>query len=144
MKEKTKDTEDAFEEAEQKPTHLGALQLAIMRVLWELGEATVTDVHQALLSERGLAPTTIATMLKKMEDKGVVAHRAEGRKFIYRPTVSEDQVTRGMVSDLTERLFGGDPVALVSHLIARHEIRPDELSELEKMIAAARKKEGKR
>lgn len=124
-------------------THLGDLQLAIMRVLWELGEATVTDVHQALLDARGLAPTTIATMLKKMEDKGVVEHRADGRKFIYRPKVSEDQVTRGMVADLTERLFGGDPVALVSHLIARHEIQPDELSELERMISAA-KKEGKR
>lgn len=125
-------------------THLGDLQLAIMRVLWELGEATVTDVHQALLDERGLAPTTIATMLKKMEDKGVVEHRAEGRKFIYRPKVSEDQVTRGMVADLTERLFGGDPVALVSHLISRHEIRPDELSELERIVSAAKKQEGKR
>lgn len=123
-------------------THLGDLQLAIMRVIWELGEATVTDVHLALLDERGLAPTTIATMLKKMEEKGVVEHRAEGRKFIYRPTVSEDQVTRGMVADLTERLFGGDRVALVSHLISRHAIRPDELSELERMIHAAKKKEG--
>jgi BlaI family transcriptional regulator, penicillinase repressor len=136
--------EDDAEGAGQKPTQLGDLQLAIMRVLWELGEATVTDVHQALLSERGLAPTTIATMLKKMEDKGVVAHRAEGRKFIYRPTVTEEQVTRGMVADLTERLFGGDAVALVSHLISRHEIRPDELSELERMINAAKEKEGKR
>ncbi len=125
-------------------THLGDLQLAIMRVLWQMGEATVTDVHVALHEERGLAPTTIATMLKKMEDKGVVEHRADGRKFIYRPTVSEDQVTRGMVADLTERLFGGDRMALVSHLISRHEIRPDELSELERMIGAAKRKEAKR
>jgi predicted transcriptional regulator len=127
-----------------KTTHLGELQLAIMQVLWDLGEATVTDVHQALVEERGLAPTTIATMLKKMEDKGVVAHRAEGRRFIYRPTVSRDQVKRGMVSDLTERLFGGDPVALVAHLLSRSEIRAEELSELERMIAEAKKKEGKR
>src|SRR5262245_33390293 len=96
---------------------LGDLQLAIMRVLWELGEATVTDVHQALLEDRGLAPTTIATMLKKMEDKGVVLHRAEGRRFIYRPTMTEDQVTRSMVTDLTERLFAGNAMALVTHLI---------------------------
>ena len=133
--------------AEERPTPkttLGDLQLAIMRVLWALGEATVTDVHQALLDDRGLAPTTIATMLKKMQDKGVVAHRAEGRKFIYRPTMTEEQVTRSMVSDLTERLFGGDPMALVTHLIARHEIAPEELSELERMIAGAKKKEGKR
>lgn len=125
-------------------TRLGDLQLAIMRVLWDLGEATVTDVHQALLDDRGLAPTTIATMLKKMEDKGVVSHRADGRRFIYRPTMSEDQVTRGMVTDLTTRLFAGNPMALVSHLIARHEIDAGELGDLEKMIAEAKKKEGKR
>lgn len=127
-----------------KTTHLGDLQLAIMQVLWDLGEGTVTDVHQALLAERGLAPTTIATMLKKMEDKGVIAHRAEGRKFIYEPTVSQDQVRRSMVAEITERLFGGDPVALVNHLLSRHEIQPAELSGLERMITEAKKKEGKR
>jgi BlaI family transcriptional regulator, penicillinase repressor len=127
-----------------KTKRIGDLQLAIMRVLWDLGEATVTDVHQALLDDRGLAPTTIATMLKKMEDKGVVVHRAEGRKFIYRPTMTEDHVTRSMVAELTERLFGGDPMALVTHLISRHQMAPGELSELERMIAEAKKKEGKR
>jgi len=132
------------DEGADTPTHLGDLQLAILRVLWGLGEATVTDVHQALLDERGLAPTTIATMLKRMEDKGVVAHRAEARKFIYRPMVSHDQVKQRMVSDLTARLFEGDPMALVTHLIACHEIEPSELSELERMIAEAKRKEGKR
>jgi predicted transcriptional regulator len=132
------------DEGTPKTTRLGDLQLAIMRVLWDLGEATVTDVYQRLLDERGLAPTTIATMLKKMEDKGVVAHRADGRRFIYRPTMSQDQATRSMVTDLTERLFAGNPMALVSHLIARHEIDPDELSDLERMIADAKQKEGKR
>ena len=127
-----------------KPTRIGDLQLAIMRVLWDLGEATVTEVHQALLDERGLAPTTIATMLKKMEDKGVVEHRAEGRKFLYRPTMTQEHVTRSMVAELTERLFGGDPMALVTHLISRHRMAPKELSELERMIAEARRKEGKR
>ena len=61
---------------------LGDLQHAIMAVLWERGEATTADVHEALQAERGLALTTIATMLRKMEDKGVVAHRAEGRQYI--------------------------------------------------------------
>lgn len=116
-------------------THtLGDLQLAIMRVLWRHGEAAVAEVHEALLAERGLAPTTIATMLKKMEDKGVVAHRAEGRRYLYRPTVSEPQVRRSMVGELTERLFLGDTAALVSHLLAEHEIDPDELAELRRLL----------
>jgi predicted transcriptional regulator len=116
-------------------THtLGDLQLAIMRVLWRRGEAAAAEVHEALLDERGLAPTTIATMLKKMEDKGVVVHRAEGRRFLYRPTVSEDAVRRTMVGELTERLFLGDTAALVSHLIAEHEIDPGELAELRRLL----------
>ena len=81
---------------------LGDLQLAIMRVLWERGEAAVAEVHAALEDERGLAPTTIATMLTKMEDKGVVAHRSEGRRFVYRPTVSEEAVQREMLAELTK------------------------------------------
>jgi BlaI family penicillinase repressor len=65
-----------------------------------------------------------------MEDKGVVAHRSEGRTFVYRPTVSEDQVRRSMVGELVERLFGGDPRALVAHLVSENEIDPRELREL--------------
>lgn len=116
--------------------HLGDLQLAIMRVLWSRGESTVADVHEALEDERGLALTTIATMLMKMEKKGVVVHRAEGRRFIYQPRVSEGQVRRSMVTDLTAQLFGGDVTALVSHLLAEHEIDAGELAELRERIAA--------
>lgn len=117
---------------------LGDLQIAIMRELWRRQEANVAEVHAALEEERGLAPTTIATMLKKMEAKGVVTHRTEGRKFVYRPTVSEADVRRTMVGDLTERLFRGEVTALVSHLLAEHEIDPDELRRLEALLAESR------
>lgn len=124
-------------EIEQESSHrLGDLQLAIMRVLWGRGEATVSEVHEVLEPERGLAPTTIATMLAKMEKKGVIDHHTEGRRFIYRPRVSERQVCRSMVSDLTSQLFRGDVTALVSHLLAEHEIGRDELSQLRSLIAA--------
>jgi BlaI family transcriptional regulator, penicillinase repressor len=116
--------------------HLGDLQLAIMRVLWSHGEATVADVHEALEPERGLALTTIATMLVKMEKKGVVRHRAEGRRFIYRPTVSEGQVRRSMVADLTAQLFRGDATALVNHLLSEHDVDAGELAQLRALISA--------
>ncbi len=118
---------------------LGDLQLAIMRVLWTRSEATVNQVHQDLLTERGLAPTTIATMLKKMERKGVVAHRTEGRQFVYRPTVTEPEVHRTMVSELTDRLFDGNAAALVNHLLTEGEIDPGELAEIRRRIEAERK-----
>ncbi|MCH9688505.1 MAG: BlaI/MecI/CopY family transcriptional regulator [Deltaproteobacteria bacterium] len=114
--------------------HLGKLQLAIMRVLWTDGEATVAEVHRSLEPSHGLAPTTIATMLKKMEAKGVVVHRSEGRRFIYRATISEDVVMRSMVADLKERLFGGSAAALVSHLLQAHEVDEDELAALRSQI----------
>ncbi|HXY42033.1 MAG TPA: BlaI/MecI/CopY family transcriptional regulator [Vicinamibacteria bacterium] len=113
---------------------LGDLQHAIMAVLWERGDATTAEVHDALRGARGLALTTIATMLRKMEEKGVVAHRTNGRQFVYRATVSEDQVRRSMVGELVGRLFGGDPRALVAHLVSENEIDPGELDELRRQL----------
>ena len=124
---------------------LGELQHAIMQVLWERDEATVAEVHEALFDERGLAPTTIATMLRKMEDKGVVAHRVEDRHFVYRAAVSEDAVRSTMVSELLDRLFAGDPAALVSHLVADHDIDQAEVERLRTLLETAEaRKDGNR
>ena len=120
-----------------KQSHvLGDLQLAIMRVLWAEKEATVGQVHAALQAERGLAPTTIATMLRKMEQKGVVVHRTEGRQFVYRPTVARRDVRRSMVSELVDRVFEGDVAALAGHLLTEREIGPADLAELKALIDA--------
>ena len=120
---------------------LGELQHAIMRILWQQSEATVAEVHEALREERGLAPTTIATMLRKMEDKGVVDHHVEGRHFIYRPIVSEDEVRSSMVGELLDRLFAGDPAALVSHLVADREMDDKEMDRLRALLEAAEEKD---
>lgn len=118
---------------------LASLQLAIMRVLWHKEEATVGEVRDVLEAEgRELAYTTVATMLAKMERKGQVAHRAEGRAHVYRPAIRQDQVSRSMVSDLAERLFAGDVTEMVAHLLDGCELSPDELTRLKALI---RKKE---
>lgn len=124
-----------------EPMTLGDLQLAIMRVLWTRGAVSVAEVHEALLEERGLAPTTIATMLVKLEKKGAVTHRVDGRKFLYEPAVSEGEVRRSMVDELTQRLFDGQAAALVSHLLAERRISQDEVEELRRLLAAPERKE---
>lgn len=124
-------------------TQLGDLQLAILQVLWERGEATVSEVHQALLEKRGLAPTTIATMLTKMEKKGMVAHREEGRRFVYRSEMSEAKVQRTVLRDLTARVFEGDVTALVSRLLDSEEIDKAELAAIRRMIEEHTKAQGK-
>ena len=77
---------------------LAELQLAIMQVLWEQGEATVAAVQGALRPRRELAYTTVGTMLAKMEANGQVAHRSDGRVNIYRPLLHREQVSRSMVN----------------------------------------------
>jgi predicted transcriptional regulator len=76
-----------------------------------------------------------------MERKGVVAHRAEGRQFVYRATVTEKQVRRSMVGELVGRLFDGDPGALVAHLVSEHEVDVGELDALRRRLPAVRKRE---
>jgi len=123
---------------------LGDLQHAILRVLWEKREATVVDVLEALSDRRDRALTTIATMLTKMEKRKLVTHRSEGRQFVYRPLVSESQVRRSMISELTSKLFGGDLTALVSHLLEEHEIDAAEVERLRGLIAEQSRKEKRR
>jgi len=117
--------------------HLGALQHAIMRVLWAAGEASVADVHRSLPPPHQRALTTVATMLVKLEKKGVVEHRTEGRLFIYRPLVSELEVRRSMVAELTARLFGGDPAQLVHHLVDERALEAQELDDLAERVRKA-------
>jgi BlaI family transcriptional regulator, penicillinase repressor len=113
---------------------LSELQMAVMRVLWDRGEATVAEVHEALEEERELAMTTVATILSRLEKQGVLAHRSQGRLFIYRPAVPEQEVRRSMLADLTERLFSGDVAALVSQLLSAREVSPDELARVKALI----------
>ena len=117
---------------------LADLQYAIMRVLWAEGEASVARVQEALGPDRARALTTIATMLAKMEKKGVVVHRTAGRQFLFRAKISEAEVRRSMVGELTRRLFRGDAAALVSHLLSEEEIDPGELDRLKGLIADKR------
>jgi len=126
--------------------NLGDLQYAIMRVLWEEREATVARVQERLAEgdRHDRALTTIATMLSKMEKKGVVSHRSEGRVFVYKAIVQEDAVRRSMVNELTERLFNGDFGALVSHLLDEQDIDRAELDRLRALLASKTKKEGRR
>ncbi len=114
--------------------HLASLQLAIMQVLWEKGEATVAEVQEALQSLRPLAYTTVATMLSKMERNGQVTHRTERRVHVYRPALVREKVRRSMVSDLAARLFQGDVAELVSHLLDDRDVTTDELKRLKALI----------
>jgi len=120
---------------ENEDVSLSELQIALMRVLWRRGESSVADVAAELAEERGLKPTTVATLLTRLEKRGVVAQRREGRQLFYRADVGEAQVRRSMVADLIGALFEGDARQLVAHLVQESEIAPGDLAKVRKRLA---------
>jgi len=113
---------------------LGDLQLAIMHVLWQRGEATVAEVREAIRSYRPLAHTTIATMLSKMEAKGYVRRSTRGRANLYRPAIEQADVQRSMVTSLARSLFQGDVTQMVAQLLDGAEVSAEELKRLKSLI----------
>ena len=113
---------------------LSELQLALMQVLWARGEASTAEVAEALRGERGLAHTTVATLLTRLEKRGLLASRREGRALLYTPRVTEAEVQRSMVGSLLDRLFAGRATALVSHLLDARGVDAQELAELQSLL----------
>jgi BlaI family transcriptional regulator, penicillinase repressor len=108
-------------------------QIAVMRVLWQRGAATTAEVVDAL--ERDLAHTTVATMLTRLEKRGVVEATRDGRQVSYRALVDEPEVRRSMVAGLLGSLFGGDAKALVAHLVREDEVAPGDLDKIKRLLA---------
>ena len=117
---------------------LGDLQHRILQFLWSRPEASVAEVHAALGTGAN-AYTTLATLLRRMEEKGLVRHRSEGRSFIYQAIVQPEQVNQGLTSHLLERLFQGSVSELVNHLLKDRKVSAKELARLEKLIADKKK-----
>ena len=116
---------------------LTELQLAILHVLWERGEATSREVREALMPSRSLALTTVATLLSRLERKGVLDHRRQGRAHVFRPTVTQNEVRKNMVRELAENLFEGKPSQLISHLLLSSQVDPDELRRMRQVLDEA-------
>ena len=120
----------------QRRTQLSELQIAVMRVLWRRGEATTAEVVADLAAERGLAHTTVATLLTRLEKRGAVVQRRDGRIFVYSPRLSEAEVQRSMVAGLVAALFAGDTAALVAHLVREDEVTPGDLAAIRARLDA--------
>ena len=127
--------------AKKKKIQLSELQLAVMRELWRRGEAPTAEIAAALQAERGLAHTTVATLLARLEKRGLVALRRDGRALLHRPRVSEDDVRRSMVSELVANLFRGDSTALLAHLVSEDEVSPADLVRVRARLRAGERGE---
>ena len=114
---------------------LSDLQLLLMRVFWSRPTATAADVVAELRATRPLAHTTVATLLSRLEKRGLLLATREGRQVTYRAAVSRRDVRRSMVSALLSGLFDGEARGLVSHLVDQRHIDADELAEIRAAVA---------
>jgi BlaI family transcriptional regulator, penicillinase repressor len=114
---------------------LGAVQLRIMQVLWDRGQATAREITDELSREESISHSTVQTLLRQLEAKGAVAHEAQDRTFVFRPLYREDEVRDTALRDVLSRVFHGSAYGLMSHLLRQEEISRDELGRLKKLIA---------
>lgn len=117
-----------------EPTQLSGLQLALLRALWQGGELSVSEVHAAVSAERDLAPTTVGTLLKRLERRGVVSHRTEGRQFLYSATITEEEAQQEMLREVGERLFSGDIPEMVNQLLRTRDFEPGDVERVRRML----------
>ena len=119
-------------------------ELAILKMLWELGPSSVRDVHRSLMQDESigkeLAYNTVQTLLRIMEDKGLVQHHLDGRSFIYTAQFSRDESARRFL----DRVFDGAASQFVSCLLRAESIPDEELDRMQAMIRDARRARGGR
>lgn len=115
-------------------------EIEILKVLWDLGEGSVRDVHARIVEATGLHFNTIQTQLRIMDDKGLVSHRQEGRTFLYKPRHSREQ----MSSRFLHKVFDGALDQLVLSMLSAERVDAAELKELAELIDNVRKQKKSR
>jgi predicted transcriptional regulator len=122
----------------RKSNTLTEAELRLMKILWRRGESAVTDLVAALPESEPLAYNSVLTTIRILEQKGYVEHRQEGRAFVYRPSVAEDEASRTEVRNVLGRFFGNSREQLVLSLLGDEEISAEELRRLKDAIRSAR------
>jgi BlaI family penicillinase repressor len=118
---------------------LGDLQAKVMEFVWTRGEATVAEVAEHLGRRRPIIYTTVLVAMQKLEKKGWLAHRVAGRAYVYRPARTREVAQAGLVSEMLDAVFDGDPKVLVSQLLDARPWSGEELAQLRQLIDARRK-----
>lgn len=112
----------------------------ILRLVWELNEATVQQIRDQLPSDRSLAYNTVQTLLCRLEQKGYLKHRLKGRAHVFSALVKPQEVIKTTVRDFLGRLFGGDPKPLVQFLAEDGKLDEEDIKRLRELIKKKKKK----
>ena len=117
----------------QRPP-LSKAELEVARIVWELKEASVRMVFETFPAKRQADFSTVQTYLRRLEEKGYLKVRLDGRTKIFSPKVKPRTVIRETVSDLVDRLFAGDSMPLVKHLVEDKDLKPAQIQQLRELV----------
>lgn len=120
-----------------RPVEPTRRELAILKVLWERGEASVRQVHESLANEIPIVQNTVQAFLRTMEEKGLVTHRTEGRTFVYRATRAREQTSRRLLSGMLDKVFDGAMDQLVESALSLRVPTSEELARLKELVERA-------
>ena len=119
--------------------HLTKRELDIMSVLWELGEATATEVRDRV--DASLAYTSISTMIRTLEMKGYVSHRrGEGKTHVYYPVIDQEMAGASALGRVLEKIYGGSPIKLLAHLVEQRRLSETELARMRALLKRSTKR----
>lgn len=119
--------------------HLTQRELDIMSVLWELGEATVTEVRDRV--DPDLAYTSISTMIRTLELKGYVSHRrGEGKTHVYFAVIDAEAAGKSALARVMQKIYGGSPIKLMAHFIEQHKLSDKELARMRDLLEKPKKR----
>ena len=118
--------------------HLTQRELDIMSVLWELGEATATEVRERV--DPSLAYTSVSTMIRTLEMKGYVSHRrGEGKTHVYYPVIDAEMAGESALGRVLDKIYGGSPIKLLAHLVEQRKLSDGELARMRDLLKRAKK-----
>ena len=119
--------------------HLTQRELDIMSVLWDLGEATATEVRDRV--DPNLAYTSISSMIRTLEMKGYVSHRrVEGKTHVYFPIIDSETAGESVLGRVLDKVYGGSPIKLLAHLMDQHRLSDKELTRMRNLLKRAPKR----
>ena len=117
----------------RRPPAISPAETEILRIVWQLGKATVQNVCNKLPAKRKITYATVQTLLRRLEKKGYLKHYTEGKAHVFFAAVKSEDVIKRSVSDFLDRLFGGDPVPLMQYLAEHGKIGADDIESLKEL-----------
>jgi len=112
---------------------LSPSETEILRLVWQLGKATVQEVCDRLPAKRKIAYATVQTLLRRLENKGYLKHDVRGKAHVFFAAVKKEHVVKRSVGDFLDRLFGGDPIPLMQYLAEHGKINADDIEKLKRL-----------